>query len=58
MLMKFGTQTKKNMLSSKNAKPEVCRHDQYPFLGAWPPKNLNFWGVNREIPAKMTKSIF
>jgi hypothetical protein len=24
--MKFGTQTKINMLSSKNAKPEVCRH--------------------------------
>ena len=26
--MKFGTQTKKNMLSTRNAKPEVCRHFQ------------------------------
>jgi hypothetical protein len=33
--MKFGTQTKINMLGLKNAKPEVYRHFQ-----RWPPPSL------------------
>jgi hypothetical protein len=38
ILMKFGTQTKKNILSPKNAKPEVSR--QFP---RWPtPPSLNY----------------
>jgi hypothetical protein len=34
--MKFGTQTKENMLSPKNAKPGVCRH-----FSRWLPSSRN-----------------